>query len=102
WPAVERRLRNGDEWPQVVAAGLRYIQQLCLQEAGPAVLDVLRRGLRPEAWPPDVDLAALAADLALTLGGETAAEARTVGGRATAPAVVRAAIERHRGGRCGD
>lgn len=94
WALVRARLEDDDEWPQVTIAALHYVRDLCVVEAGPQVVGVLRRGLRPNAWAPDIDVAAVAADLAQRLGGETATEAAQIGGRAEAPASIRAAIER--------
>ncbi|MBX3272806.1 MAG: HEAT repeat domain-containing protein [Sandaracinaceae bacterium] len=93
-PLVTARLEDRDEWPRVTEQALRWVEELCVEEAGEAVLTVLRRGARSEAWAPDVDLAALAGDLAMRLGGATAREAETIARRGGTPELVRAAIER--------
>lgn len=93
-PLVTARLRDGEEWPRVTLEALRWVSELCVEEAGEAVLDVVRRGTRPDAWAPDVDVAAVAADLAIRLGGETARDAETMARRAGAPESVRTAVER--------
>ena len=93
-PLVTARLEDRDEFPRVTEQALRWGEELCVEEAGEAVLAVLRRGARGDAWAPDVDLAALAGDLAMRLGSETAREAETIARRAGTPELVRAAIER--------
>jgi hypothetical protein len=55
---------------------------------------VIERGVRENAWAPDVDVAALAMDLAQRLGGETAEEATRLAGRAGVPESIRAVAER--------
>jgi hypothetical protein len=96
WPLVRARLLDGDEWPQVTAAALTYVRELCLVEADEAVGVVLQRGLAPSAWQPDVDVAALAVDVALAIGGGTAEQARQLESRPDAPAALRAALQRAR------
>lgn len=93
-PLVQARLEDDDEWPRVTVAALRYVRELCVPEAGEAVIGVIRRGSRPNAWAPDVDVAALAMDVALRLGGETAQDAATLASRADTPEAVRAAATR--------
>ncbi|MEC7521898.1 MAG: HEAT repeat domain-containing protein [Myxococcota bacterium] len=104
WPLVRARLADGDEWPQVTVAALRYVRTLCVEGAEESVLAVLRRGLEPDAWAPDVDVAAVAVDLALVLGGELAETATRLASRPDAPAQVRAALERRQRSpaRCGE
>lgn len=94
WPLVRARLTDSDEWPQVTVAALRYVRQLCVPGAEEAVLAVLRRGLEPDAWAPDVDVAAVAVDLALVLGGELGETATRLASREDAPAQIRAALRR--------
>ncbi|HEY8428185.1 MAG TPA: hypothetical protein VIL20_07415 [Sandaracinaceae bacterium] len=104
WPLVRARLADGQEWPEVTVAALRYVSELCVRDAGEVVAAVMRRGLSPQAWPPDVDVAALAVDVALLLGGPAAEEARRLEGREDVPAGMRAALRRRleRPGRCGE
>jgi hypothetical protein len=94
WPLVRARLLDGDEWPQVTIAALQYIRDLCVADASEPVLEVIRRGLRPDAWAPDVDVAAVAVDLALVLGGDVAEQATRLASAGDTPASVRAAMER--------
>lgn len=103
WSLVRARLEDDDEWPQVTIEALRYVRELCLTDAGELVLGVVRRGMRPGAWAPDVDVAAVAVDLALHLGGETAERAATIAGRESTPSGIRAVLDRGAGRRetCG-
>ena len=94
WPLVRARLMDGEEWPQVTLAALQYIRDLCVQDASEPVLEVIGRGLRPDAWAPDVDVAAVAVDLALVLGGQLAEEATRRVSRPDTPPSIRAVMER--------
>ena len=79
--AVAARLADANEWPIVIESALLYVETLCVADAGPAVLEVLRRGIRPNAWEPHVEAAERALHVAQRLGGETAAGARTLAAR---------------------
>lgn len=83
WPLVRARLLDDDEWPRVVAAGLGLVGSQCRTDAADAIDRVMVRGTRPSAWAPDTDVAVLALRVALRLGGETAARARTIALRST-------------------
>ncbi|HJL20253.1 MAG TPA: HEAT repeat domain-containing protein, partial [Sandaracinaceae bacterium LLY-WYZ-13_1] len=96
WPLVRARLADEDEEPQVTVAALRYVRRLCVREAGPRLLELLERGIRPDAFAPHVDVAAVAADLALILGGETAERAGRIATGPHVPASIRRAIARRR------
>lgn len=91
WPVVEARLLAEQEWPRVLEAALDYVDRLCPPRASAAVHRVLRRGLRPGAWPPDVDLAALAASIAPRVGDDAAELARAATAREEVPASIRRA-----------
>lgn len=99
WPLVRARLADDDEWPAVTAAALEYLRSLCVSDANDVLVAVIRRGLAPSPWQPDVDVAALAVDVALALGGPAADEARRVEALENAPASIRAAARR-RPARC--
>jgi hypothetical protein len=92
WPLVEARLADPEERPEVTVAALRYVRSQCVAEAGPAVLEVLERGIRPDAFAPHVDVAAVAADVAMRLGGQTAERAVRAGSGPHVPASIRRAI----------
>ena len=93
-PLVIDRLQDDDEWPRVTLAALQFVGELCAVEASDAVIGVLRRGARTGAWAPDVDVAAVAGDLAVRLGGQAAQDAQTIAARAGTPEALRVVIER--------
>lgn len=96
WPLVRARLADSREWPQVTVAALRYVAALCIEDASEVVAGVIRRGLVPSPWPPDVDVAGLAVDVGLRIGGPAAEEAARLEARPDAPASMRAAAQRRR------
>lgn len=74
WPAVMARLHDGDEWPVVVRAALRFTEARCHEDALPALEDVIKRAYRPRPWAPDLDLAAQALRIAIAIAPEAAAD----------------------------
>jgi len=96
WSVIEPRLRDDDEWPSVIEQGVGFARDLCLRQAGDALTVVLRRGLRPDAWAPDVDLALEAFEALVAIGGPAGADAMRVASRPTAPGPLRAAARRAR------
>jgi hypothetical protein len=94
--AVRARLADGDEWPIVTTAALGFVRATCAGEAAPEVLATLARGLRPQAWAPDVETALTALEVAVALGGASRAEALTLASRPSAPEALRLAAERLR------
>jgi hypothetical protein len=98
WPLVSARLHDDDEWPVVIDAGLAFARNRCRQDARDGVIAVLRRGLRDDAWAPDAELAALALETAVTIGGALADEARQMAERGAASEALRAAARRLREG----
>ncbi len=72
WNRIAHRLTDDGEWPEVVAAGIRFAKELCVPEATSALGVVLRRGSDPRAWAPDVESAALALDALASLGTDDA------------------------------
>lgn len=101
WPRVEARMTDDDEWPEVIAAGIRFAQGRCSTDAVPALAAVIERARRPEAWAPDVDLAVVAIDALVAIGGPEAEAALTRAGEELAPPPLRAAVaSRERVTRC--
>lgn len=76
WPGIEERFTDRDEWPEVIRAGLAFVERLCVQDAGAALSRVIRRGAREGAWAPDIELAIDALGVAFRLGGDAAEQAR--------------------------
>ena len=96
WPLIAARLADDAEWPIVIAAGLEYARALCTQDVREAVLAVLQRGLRDDAWAPDADMAVLALETATMIGGALADDARHLAERSAAPEALRDAARRLR------
>jgi HEAT repeat protein len=100
---VAQRLTDEDEWPEVIEAGIAYARELCLTALIDPLVAVLRRGMRPDAWAPDVDSAVLAVQALGLLGGQDARSALRSALSESAPGAIRAAAaraEREPGG-CG-
>ncbi len=94
---VRARLEDEDEWPEVVESALEYARALCLPELVEPIVAVLRRGMRPDAWAPDVDSAVLAVRALGEIGGEDAQAAiRSATRPTTAGAIRAAAVEAQR------
>jgi HEAT repeat protein len=94
WPAIKAKLENRDEWPEVLIEGIAYARTMCQADAGKPLLGLLRRGLKPDAWTRDVDVATLALEALLELGGQPAKDALLLARSPTAPVGFRAAAER--------
>jgi len=98
WALVSARLLDDDEWPVVIDAGLSFARARCREDARDGVIAVLRRGMRNDAWAPDAELAALALETAVTIGGSLAEEARQMAERSAASEALRATAQRLREG----
>jgi len=57
WSVVEPHVSNDSEDPQVIGAGVSFASALCIKKASPALRAVVERGLKPDAWDPDRELA---------------------------------------------
>lgn len=102
WSAVAKRLRNDDEWPVVLSAGVAFAGKLCLAEAPAALEAVVDRALRPDPWAPDVDVAIEAIDTLAAIGGPGADAVLKKASAESAPSALREAVARARklGKRC--
>jgi hypothetical protein len=76
WPAVKPLLENAEEYPEVLAAGVAYARGLCVQDAIASLKAVVKRGMQPEAWSADQELALAALEALSGFGGDAAAWAR--------------------------
>jgi hypothetical protein len=76
WPAVKPLLENAEEYPEVIAAGVAYARGLCVHDAVPSLKAVVKRGMQPEAWSADQELALAALEALSDFGGDAAAWAR--------------------------
>lgn len=89
WPEIAAMLLSDSEWPDVIEAGLVFARTECVSDATDALVSVMRRGLRPNAWAPDQDLTGLALNVGATLGGTAAEETLRIAARETSPAALR-------------
>ncbi len=94
WPKIGPHVLKSDEYPEVIAEGIGFAKALCIQDAGAALQEVVTRGLKPDAWPPDVDLALSALEALVALGGEHAAWALQRSAVPLVPEAMRKAMER--------
>jgi len=60
WPLVRRRLRDRNEWPDVLEAGIRYVAETCRGDGLAELRGLVGRTARPDPWDPDVGVAVTA------------------------------------------
>jgi hypothetical protein len=89
-------MRDDGEWPVVIEAAIAFAKSRCVRAAAEPMLEIVRRGIRPDGWAPDIDLAVSAIDALAALGGQAAAEGIQMGSRETSPPAIRAAAQRAR------
>jgi hypothetical protein len=76
WPRIQKLLENAEEYPEVLAEGVAFAKALCVVAAAPSLHAVVERGLSPDAWTPDQELALSALEALISFGGAEAAWAR--------------------------
>jgi hypothetical protein len=76
WLQVQPLLDNAEEYPEVLAQGIGFARALCLAAAVPSLRKIVARGIQPDAWTADQDLALSALETLSAFGGEAAAWAR--------------------------
>ncbi len=69
WTSIEPLVANSEEYPEVIGEGVGFARALCLDRAAESLKDVVKRGLRPEAWTADQELALAALEALTHLGG---------------------------------
>jgi hypothetical protein len=84
WPKIDPALQNPEEYPEVISEAVAFSRALCVHAAVPGLQQVVSRGLKPEAWSADQELALAALETLSAFGGEAAAWAQK---RASAPVV---------------
>lgn len=72
WPKIEPALQNPEEYPEVIAEAVAFAQTLCVRAAVPGLRQVVTRGLKPDAWSADQELALSALEAISAFGGEDA------------------------------
>jgi HEAT repeat protein len=93
WPLVKARLEDRQEWPEVLTEAVRFAAELCIADADKGLLRLLERGIKPDAWGPDAELAVQALEALLKLGGPARKAAMQLANSQAAPPSFRAAIE---------
>lgn len=93
WALVETVLRDDDEWPEVIRAGLDAATRRCRPDSIEALSAVADRGLRPNPWAPDVEVGAEAVAIAARIGGDAARALIERAASPVAPAPYRNAAE---------
>ena len=93
---VAARLEDGEEFAEVWSAAIAYARALCVPELVEPIVEVLRRGMRPNAWATDVEVAVEAVHALSLLGGEDADEALDRAASDLAPPAIRAAAHQAR------
>ncbi len=91
WPTIAPHADDAKEYPEVIAEAVAFAKAQCVKSAGPALQQVVVRGLRPDAWGPDQDLALRALEALSALGGESASWAAQRAKGSNLPEPVRAA-----------
>jgi hypothetical protein len=76
WDRIKPLLDNREEYPEVIAEGIAFAKALCIVAATPDLEAVAERGLKPDAWTPDQELAVSALETLSAFGGSAAAWAR--------------------------
>ncbi len=94
WKSVAERLQDEGEWPIVMAEAIGFARSLCLTDALPALRRVVNRGLEPDAWEKDVELAAQAIEAVAIIGGPEARTILKAAAAPTAPALLRVTAKR--------
>jgi tetratricopeptide (TPR) repeat protein len=84
WPKIDPALHNPEEYPEVIAEAVSFARALCVHDAVPGLREVVTRGLKPDAWSQDQELALAALETISAFGGD---DARWAAAHATAPQV---------------
>lgn len=90
WPAVEKVLRNDNEWAEVTIEAAAYARALCVQAAREPLVDLLVRALKPDAAPFEAEVGGPVFEALTALGGEPAADAQRIAARPTSPPGLKA------------
>ena len=93
---VAARLEDGEELAEVWSAAIDYARTLCVRELAEPIAEVLRHGMRPNAWATDVEVAVEAVHALSLLGGEEADDALDRAASELAPPAIRAAAHQAR------
>ena len=70
WATILERISRENEWPEVVTEGVRFARAMCVQDSAEILVELLERGLEPNAWEPDQRVGMEAFEALVDLGGE--------------------------------
>ncbi|MBX3249737.1 MAG: HEAT repeat domain-containing protein [Myxococcales bacterium] len=70
WPRIAARIEHAGEWPEVLAAAIRFAHERCRREGAPELLALVERARSPEAVAGDVELGVFALQALVALGRE--------------------------------
>jgi hypothetical protein len=90
WPAVDKVLRNDNEWAEVTIEAAAYTRALCVQAAREPLVALLVRALKPDAAPFEAEVGGPVFEALTELGGEAAADAQRIAARPTSPPGLKA------------
>lgn len=94
WASVEPLAMNAEEYPEVIGEGIGFARALCIDVAATTLQDVVKRGLRPNAWTADQELAFAALEALTHLAGANAKWALQRSAAPNVPANIRTAAAR--------
>jgi HEAT repeat protein len=94
WKKIEPIVLNAEEYPDVIGEGVGFARALCVEAAAESLQDVVKRGLRPNAWTADQELAFGALEALTHLGGANAKWALQRSAAPNVPATIRTAAAR--------
>lgn len=93
WPQVAAFLTATNEWPVVIRAAIAFARQRCQPDVVAPLGAAVERGLRPNAWAPDIELAVVALEALAAIGGPEAEAILARAGSEVAPPPLRAAVD---------
>jgi HEAT repeat protein len=93
WQAVQKRLQDGNEWPDVTTEAIAYAKTLCIPDAAASLKGLVDRGLAANAWLADMDVAAIALETLGYIGGPQAVRSVQAASSAAAPPALQAAAK---------
>ncbi|HET8937348.1 MAG TPA: HEAT repeat domain-containing protein [Polyangiales bacterium] len=91
WSKIEPALQNPEEYPEVIAEAVSFSRALCVRAAIPGLRQVVTRGLKPDAWSVDQELALSALETLSAFGGADAEWAKSQASSSLVPKEVQLA-----------
>ena len=91
WAAIEARLTDDNEWPEVLEAAVSFARRRCRADAIPALETAFERAFKPTPWDPDVRVAAAALEAAMAIDPARAQPLLERASQSSAPGGLRVA-----------